>query len=62
MGLLQEFKVRDLGDPRRDQHAKELLTLLAAKPSESIPGACDGGPPHWYLVTRKMAGYVFKSL
>ncbi len=38
----EEFEGLDLGDPRRDRRAKALLKRLAAKPSESIPGACDG--------------------
>jgi Transposase DNA-binding len=38
----EEFETLDLGDPRRDRRAKELLKRLAAKPSESISGACGG--------------------
>lgn len=38
----EEFEALDLGDPRRDRRAKALLKRLAAKPTESIPGACDG--------------------
>lgn len=48
----EEFEALDLGDPRRDRRAKELLKRLAAKPSESIPGACDG----W---SETMAAYRF---
>jgi hypothetical protein len=48
----EEFEALDLGDPRRDRRAKELLKRLAAKPSESIPGACDG----W---AETMAAYRF---
>ena len=50
----EEFETLDLGDPRRDRRAKELLKRLAAKPSESIPGACDG----W---SETMAAYRFLS-
>ena len=32
----------DLGDPRRDRRAKELLKRFAARPTASIPGACEG--------------------
>ena len=38
----EEFEALDLGDPRRDRRAKELLKRFAAKPTASIPGACDG--------------------
>jgi hypothetical protein len=38
----EEFEGLDLGDPRRDRRAKELLKRLAARPTASIPGACDG--------------------
>lgn len=38
----EEFEVLDLGDPRRDRGAKALLKRLAAKQTESTPGACDG--------------------
>jgi hypothetical protein len=38
----EEFAALDLGDPRRDRRAKELLKRFAAKPTASIPGACDG--------------------
>ena len=38
----EEFEALDLGDPRRDRRARELLKRLAAKPTVSIPGACDG--------------------
>lgn len=38
----EEFETLDLGDPRRDRRAKELLKRFAAKPTVSIPGACDG--------------------
>ena len=48
----EELEALDLGDPRRDRRAKELLKPLAAKPSESIPGACDG----W---SKTMAAYRF---
>ena len=48
----EEFEALDLGDPRRDRRAKALLKRLAAKPSESIPGACDG----W---AETMAAYRF---
>jgi len=48
----EEFEALDLGDPRRDRRAKELLKRLSAKPSESIPGACDG----W---SETMAAYRF---
>lgn len=37
-----EFETLDLGDPRRDRRAKELLKRFAAKPTASIPAACDG--------------------
>jgi len=48
----EEFEALDLGDPRRDRRAKELLKRLAAKPAASIPGACDG----W---SETMAAYRF---
>ena len=48
----EEFEALDLGDPRRDRRAKELLKRLAAKPTASIPGACDG----W---SETMAAYRF---
>jgi len=38
----EEFEALDLGDPQRDRRAKELLKRFAAKPTASIPGACDG--------------------
>jgi hypothetical protein len=38
----EEFEALDLGDPRRDRRAKELLKRFAARPTASIPGACDG--------------------
>jgi hypothetical protein len=38
----EEFEGLDLGDPRRDRRAKELLKRLAARPTASIPGACEG--------------------
>jgi hypothetical protein len=38
----EEFEALDLGDPRRDRRAKELLKRFSAKPTASIPGACDG--------------------
>ncbi|WP_431798473.1 IS4 family transposase (plasmid) [Cupriavidus metallidurans] len=47
-----EFETLDLGDPRRDRRAKELLKRFAAKPTASIPGACDG----W---AETMAAYRF---
>jgi hypothetical protein len=37
----EEFESLDLGDPRRDRRAKELLKRFAALPTASIPGACD---------------------
>ncbi|MCY0856436.1 IS4 family transposase [Cupriavidus sp. D39] len=37
----EEFEVLDLGDPRRDRRAKGLLKRLAARPTASIPGACE---------------------
>ena len=48
----EEFEALDLGDPRRDRRARELLKRLAAKPTVSIPGACDG----W---AETMAAYRF---
>jgi hypothetical protein len=48
----KEFEALNLGDPRRDWRVKELLKRSAAKPSESIPGACDG----W---AETMAAYRF---
>jgi hypothetical protein len=50
--VAEEFEALDLGDPRRDRRAKELLKRLVAKPSEGIPGACDG----W---AETMAAYRF---
>ncbi|MDW3684256.1 IS4 family transposase [Cupriavidus sp. CV2] len=47
-----EFETLDVGDPRRDRRAKELLKRFAAKPTASIPGACDG----W---AETMAAYRF---
>ena len=38
----EEFEALDLGDPRRDRRAKELLKRFAARPTASIPGACEG--------------------
>ncbi|MGF6836882.1 hypothetical protein QF001_000749 [Paraburkholderia youngii] len=38
----EEFETLDLGDPRRDRREKELLKRFAARPTESIPGACEG--------------------
>jgi Transposase DNA-binding len=38
----EEFEALDLGDPRRDRRAKELLKRFAARPTSSIPGACEG--------------------
>lgn len=37
----EEFESLDLGDPRRDRRAKDLLKRFAALPTASIPGACD---------------------
>lgn len=37
----EEFEALDLGDPRRDRRAKGLLKRLAARPTASIPGACE---------------------
>lgn len=48
----EEFEWLNLGDPRRDRRAKELLKRFAAKPTVSIPGACDG----W---SETMAAYRF---
>ncbi|SEK13477.1 Transposase DNA-binding [Paraburkholderia diazotrophica] len=48
----EEFETRDLGDPRRDRRAKELLKRFAARPTASIPGACEG----W---AETMAAYRF---
>ncbi|XXA09309.1 IS4 family transposase [Paraburkholderia sp. A3BS-1L] len=42
----------DLGDPRRDRRAKELLKRFASRPTASIPGACEG----W---AETMAAYRF---
>lgn len=38
----QEFAGLDLGDARLDKRAKRLMERLAAKPSSSIPLACNG--------------------
>ena len=38
----EEFETLDLGDPRRDRRAKELLKRFASRPTASIPGACEG--------------------
>jgi hypothetical protein len=38
----EEFKTLDLGDPRRDRRAKELVKRFASRPTASIPGACEG--------------------
>jgi len=38
----EEFEALDLGDQRRDRRAKELLKRFAARPTASIPGACEG--------------------
>ena len=38
----EEFDGLDLGDPRRDSRAKALLKRFAARPTASIPGACEG--------------------
>jgi hypothetical protein len=51
----EEFEALDLGDPRRDRRARELLKGLAAKPCASIPGACDG----W---SETMAAYRFLAV
>lgn len=48
----EELEALDVGNPRRDRRVKALLKRLAAKPSESIPGACDG----W---AETMAAYRF---
>ncbi|MGF6979824.1 hypothetical protein QFZ94_008341 [Paraburkholderia sp. JPY465] len=48
----EEFETLDLGDPRRDRRAKELLKRSAARPTASIPGACEG----W---AETMAAYRF---
>ncbi|MBB1632663.1 IS4 family transposase [Cupriavidus sp. UME77] len=48
----EEFEGLNLGDPRRDRRAKELLKRFAANPTASIPGACDG----W---SETMAAYRF---
>ena len=37
----QEFAALDLGDARLDKRAKKLMERLAAKPTASIPEACD---------------------
>ena len=50
--MQNESAALDLGDPRRDRRARELLKRLAAKPTMSIPGACDG----W---AETMAAYRF---
>ena len=38
----EEFETLDLGDPRRDRRAKELVKRFASRPAASIPGACEG--------------------
>src|SRR5260370_21337322 len=38
----EELEGLDLGDARRNERAKKLLTRLAGKPTASIPGACHG--------------------
>lgn len=38
----EEFETLDLGDPRRDRRAKELVKRFASRPTASIPGACEG--------------------
>ncbi|MCY0385786.1 IS4 family transposase [Robbsia sp. Bb-Pol-6] len=38
----EEFDALDLGDPRRDSRAKTLLKRFAARPTASIPDACEG--------------------
>ncbi|HZZ01609.1 IS4 family transposase [Paraburkholderia sp.] len=48
----EEFETLDLGDPRRDRRAKELVKRFASRPTASIPGACDG----W---AETMAAYRF---
>ncbi|WP_197386313.1 IS4 family transposase [Ralstonia pseudosolanacearum] len=49
----EELEGLDLGDPRRDRRAKELLKRLSAQPTASIPGACDGWSEtvgaYWFL-------------
>ena len=37
----EEFETLDLGDPRRDRRAKELVKRFASRPTASIPGACE---------------------
>ncbi|MFP3646157.1 IS4 family transposase [Paraburkholderia sp. SIMBA_054] len=48
----EEFETLDLGDPRRDRRAKELVKRFASRPTASIPGACEG----W---AETMAAYRF---
>ncbi|ANB71758.1 transposase (plasmid) [Paraburkholderia phytofirmans OLGA172] len=48
----EEFETLDLGDPRRDRRAKELIKRFASRPTASIPGACEG----W---AETMAAYRF---
>jgi hypothetical protein len=48
----EEFETLDLGDPRRDRRAKELVKRFASRPTASIPGACEG----W---AESMAAYRF---
>lgn len=50
----EEFESLDLGDPRRDRRAKELLKRFAVLPTASIPGACDD----W---SQTIAAYRFLS-
>ncbi|MGE8367881.1 MULTISPECIES: IS4/Tn5 family transposase DNA-binding protein [Cupriavidus] len=38
----EEFEGLDLGDPRRGRRAKARLKRLAARPTASMPGTCDG--------------------
>lgn len=37
-----EFAELDLGDPRGDRRAKSLLKRFSARPTASIPDACEG--------------------
>jgi hypothetical protein len=48
----EEFETLDLGDPRRDRRARELVKRFASRPTASIPGACEG----W---AETMAAYRF---
>jgi hypothetical protein len=49
-----EFAELDLGDPRRDRRAKSLLKRFSARPTASIPDACEG----W---TETVGAYRFLS-